>query len=103
MFNHVGGEYYQTQGAKTPFSHVTLPSWSDELQDWLDQQISTPGAADQLVGKSPVNFSDARVREFLDGELEQNREFLVQSGKIAEWNHVLKVNNFPLVRRSRQP
>ena len=93
-FAHVHGEYYRTRSGARPFAHVCGPprKQSIQLREWLDGVITRPGAAEQSVSKSPVDFSDARVRVYTEEDTDQNRTFLQLGTQIAGLNHLLKVN-----------
>lgn len=52
--------------------------------------ITQPGAAEQLVSKSPVNFDDARVRVYTEDEIDKNRSILHLGTRITGLNHLLK-------------
>ncbi|KIM84868.1 hypothetical protein PILCRDRAFT_817672 [Piloderma croceum F 1598] len=90
--NHVHSGYWQAHGPATPFSKVIMPSGkhSDVLHQWLDEMISQPGGAEQLVSGSPVDFADLRVREFTEEETFKNRDFLNVSCDVANMKHILK-------------
>ena len=96
--NHVHDDYWQMQGAATPFSKVSMPSrkHTSELQKWLDQMISQPGSLEHLVSKTSVDFADRRVREFTEDETNKNRAFLGVSDNMTQMQYMLKVQSISL-------
>jgi hypothetical protein len=64
---------------------------SASLRQWLDQMISQPVGSGQLISKNSIDFTDERVREFTEDEMNKNRAFLDVSSQIAEMKYILKV------------
>lgn len=95
--NHVHDDYYYMQGEATSFSNV----WSSshrlgvDLHKWLERNMRSPGRAEELVCKTPVDFTDPRIREYTPEEWDMNRSYLMAGKKIAGLNDMLKVYNFP--------